>query len=163
MERRSDRPIAKNTSEEVVKYLPLLWANGKSKENKIRYLYMDLITKLYSENFTQKLGEWCRAHNVEYIGHVIEDNNAHARLGYGAGHFYRSLWEQDMSGLDVVLHQILPGMDKGYFKSCTSSGWDGEFFHYALAKMGASLGHMDEKKKDVQCVKFLELMVGVKV
>ncbi|MDU8671295.1 glycosyl hydrolase [Paenibacillus polymyxa] len=139
--------LQKNISEDVVKYLPLLWVNGKSKENKIRYLYMDIITKLYSENFTQRLGKWCRAHNVEYIGHVIEDNNAHARLGYGAGHFYRSLWEQDMSGLDVVLHQILPGMDKGYFKSCTSSGWDGEFFHYALAKMGASLGHMDEKKK----------------
>lgn len=139
--------LQKNISEDVVKYLPLLWVDGKSKEHEIRYLYMDTITKLYSENFTQKLGEWCRDNNVEYIGHVIEDNNAHSRLGYGAGHFYRSLWEQDMSGLDVVLHQIMPGMDKGYFKSSTSSGWDGEFFHYALAKMGASLGHIDEKKK----------------
>lgn len=139
--------LHKNGIEDVIRFLPLLWADGNSKEHEVRYKYMDTITKLYSENFTGKLGDWCREHDVEYIGHVIEDNNAHARLGYGPGHFYRALWEQDMSGLDVVLHQIMPGMDKGVFKSFTSSGWDGEFFHYGLAKMGASLGHIDNKKK----------------
>lgn len=30
------------------------------------------------------LGDWCRAHGVMYIGHVIEDMNTHQRLGYGA-------------------------------------------------------------------------------
>lgn len=139
--------LGNHISEDVIRFLPLLWSDGKSKAHDVRYKYMDTITKLYSENFTGKLGEWCREHGVEYIGHVIEDNNAHARLGYGSGHFYRALWEQDMSGLDVVLHQIVPGMDKGVFKSFTSTGWDGEFFHYGLAKMGSSLGHIDSKKK----------------
>ncbi|MCM3174942.1 glycosyl hydrolase [Paenibacillus sp. MER 99-2] len=133
--------------EDVIRLLPLLWANAGSRGHEIRYHYMNLLTALYAEHFTARLGDWCREHRVEYIGHVIEDNNAHARLGYGAGHFYRSLWGQDMSGLDVVLHQILPGMDDGYFKSFTSTGWDGEFFHYGLAKMGTSLGHLDPKKQ----------------
>ncbi|MEC0125550.1 glycosyl hydrolase [Paenibacillus pabuli] len=133
--------------EEVIRLLPLLWANAGVKGHEMRYRYMDLITRLYAEHFTGRLGDWCRAHHVEYIGHVIEDNNAHARLGYGAGHFYRSLWGQDMSGIDVVLHQILPGMDDGYYKSFTSTGWDGEFFHYGMAKMGTSLGHLDPKKQ----------------
>ncbi|HIC2071409.1 TPA: hypothetical protein ACW0SM_005692, partial [Raoultella ornithinolytica] len=44
-------------------------------------------------------------------------------------------------------HQIHPGLDQGYFKSFTSTGWDGEFFHYGLAKLGSSLGHLDPKKK----------------
>lgn len=58
------------------------------------------------------------------------------------------LWKyQDMAGIDVVLHQLLPGMDHGYFKSMTKNGWDGEFFHYALAKLGSSLGHLDPKKR----------------
>ncbi|AIQ18513.1 glycoside hydrolase [Paenibacillus sp. FSL H7-0357] len=131
---------------EVIRHLPLLWANAGVEGHRMRYRYMDLITSLYAEHFTKRLGDWCRGHNVEYIGHVIEDNNAHARLGYGAGHFYRSLWGQDMSGIDVVLHQILPGLDDGYYKSITATGWDGEFFHYGLAKMGASLGHLDPKK-----------------
>ncbi|ETT31396.1 glycosyl hydrolase [Paenibacillus polymyxa] len=134
------------SDDDVIRSLPLLWANAGVKGQEMRYRYMDLITRLYAEHFTDRLGEWCRAHGVEYIGHVIEDNNAHARLGYGTGHFYRSLWGQDMSGIDVVLHQILPGMDDGYYKSFTSTGWDGEFFHYGMAKMGTSLGHLDPKK-----------------
>lgn len=138
--------LKKNICEDILRFLPLLWVDGQEKAHEIRYEYMNTVTKLYAENFTGKLGKWCRENGVEYIGHVIEDNNAHARLGYGAGHYYRALWEQDMSGLDVVLHQIMPGMDKGVFKSFTSTGWDGEFFHYGLAKMGSSLGHMDSKK-----------------
>ncbi len=107
---------------------------------------MDIVSRMYGEAFTGTLAAWCRERGVEYIGHLIEDNNAHARLGYGAGHFFRAIWEQDMAGIDVVLNQIMPGMDKGPFKSMTAKGWDGEFFHYGLAKMGASLGHLDPKK-----------------
>lgn len=89
---------------------------------------MNIISDLYSKNFTDKLANWCVKHNLEYVGHVIEDNNAHARLGYGTGHFFRAISGQTMSGIDVVLHQLLPGMDKEYFRTFTSIGWDGEFF-----------------------------------
>lgn len=126
----------------------LLLFIGESKEAyKIRYEFMDLITMMYSENFSQLIGDWCNNHNVEYIGHVIEDNNAHARLGYGSGHFFRSMSGQDMAGIDIVLHQLIPRQNRGFFKSFTSNGWDGEFFTYGLAKLGASLGHLDPKKK----------------
>ncbi|MEZ2715127.1 glycoside hydrolase [Niallia circulans] len=128
-------------------FLPLLEpieSDGKEKE--VRLKYMDIVSKEYSNNFTGVLAEWCQKRNVEYIGHLIEDNNSHARLGYGAGHFFRAIKPQDMSGIDVVLNQIMPGMDKNINKSITKMGWDGEFFHYGLAKMGASLGQLDRKK-----------------
>ncbi len=128
-------------------YLPLLFVDAGKKAHEIRYAYMDLVSGLYSEHFNGRIAEWCKEHKVEYIGHTIEDNNAHARLGYGAGHFYRAMAHQDMAGIDVVLHQLLPGQDQGYFKSVTAGGWDGEFFHYALGKLGTSLGHLDPKKK----------------
>ncbi|MCI1966490.1 MAG: glycoside hydrolase [Oscillospiraceae bacterium] len=127
-------------------YLPLLFVDGGEKAHQIRYFYMDLVSHLYSIHFDKRLGDWCRSHGVKHIGHTIEDNNAHARLGYGTGHFFRAMAYQDMAGIDVVLHQLLPGMDHGYFKSMTRTGWDGEFFHYALAKLGSSLGHLDPKK-----------------
>ncbi|MHC5534574.1 glycosyl hydrolase [Priestia megaterium] len=139
--------LQKRVSDDILRFLPLLWVDAETKAHEVRYAYMDTVSQLYADNFTGQLGSWCRKHGVEYIGHLMEDNNAHARLGYGAGHFYRGLWEQDMSGIDVVLNQIMPGMDKGVFKSFTATGWDGEFFHYGLAKMGASLGHIDPKKK----------------
>lgn len=127
--------------------LPLLYRGDSDKAHEVRYQYMELVTDLYSEHFSKRIGNWCTNHRVEHIGHVIEDNNAHARLGYGAGHFFKSMAGQDMAGIDVVLHQLLPQENNGYFKAMTSTGWDGEFFHYALAKMGASLGHLDPKKR----------------
>lgn len=128
-------------------YLPLLFIEGGEKAHQLRYAYMDLVSRLYSENFNQRIGNWCEEHNVMYIGHTIEDNNAHGRLGYGAGHFYRAMAGQHMAGIDEVLHQLMPGQDYCVNKAMTSNGWDGEFFHYALAKLGTSLGHMDPKKK----------------
>lgn len=94
------------------------------------------------------------------IGHVIEDNNAHARLGYGAGHFFKSMSGQDMSGIDVVLHQLMPRQNRHMFKSFTSTGWDGEFFTFGLARLGASLGHLDPRKRAEQCVKYLVHTAG---
>lgn len=127
-------------------YLPLLFIEGNTKAHEIRYFYMDLVSDLYSIHFNKRISDWCNNHKVEYIGHTIEDNNAHARLGYGAGHFYKAMAHQDMSGIDVVLHQLMPGMDHGFNKAKTRLGWDGEFFHYVLAKLGTSLGHLDPKK-----------------
>ncbi len=76
----------------------------------LRCHYMDIVSTLYRENFTRQLGEWCRAHGVMYVGHIIEDMNAHQRLGYGPGHYFRALEYQDMSGMDLVLMQYTPGM-----------------------------------------------------
>lgn len=132
--------------EEALVNLPLLFADGGEKTYSIRYAYMNVVSKLYGENFTSQLGDWCRTHGVEYIGHVIEDNGAHSRLGYGAGHFFRALNGQDMSGIDVIGGQIVPGMDF-YHSGFSTAGWNGEFFHYGLAKLGSSLGHIDPKKK----------------
>lgn len=140
---------------DVKRFLPLLFVDGKETARQIRYHYMDLVSDLYAENFSNRIGSWCRKHGVEYIGHTIEDNNAHARLGYGAGHFFKAMKGQDMAGIDVVLHQLMPGMDHGYNRAMTSNGWDGEFFHYVLGKLGSSLGHLDPKKQGrVMCEVF---------
>lgn len=127
--------------------LYLLWQDGGEQSNIVRYTYMNLVSKLYADHFCSQIGAWCRARGVEYIGHVLEDNNVHARLGPGAGHFFRSLWGQDMSGLDVVLWQIVPGFDELSFRQPTGGETDSEFYHYGLAKLGVSLGHIDPKKQ----------------
>ncbi|MCU6711464.1 glycosyl hydrolase [Paenibacillus sp. J5C_2022] len=131
---------------EFVLFLPLLWQECGAAAWPVRYAFMDEATKLYARHFTDQIGDWCRSRGVEYIGHVIEDNNVHARLGPGPGHFFRAMWGQDMSGIDVVLRQIVPGFDE------TPLTWiagetDSEFFHYGLAKLGSSLGHLDPQKQ----------------
>lgn len=115
--------------------------------DRARYEYMNMVTDLYGRNFGGQVGEWCASHGVEYIGHVIEDNGNHARTGYGTGHFFKALWGQHMSGIDVVLQQIRPGYDdRDFYHIGGKKTYDGRFFHYGLAKMGASLAHLDPKK-----------------
>jgi hypothetical protein len=128
-------------------FLPYLW--NSSEEMNIcvhtRYTYMDVVTRLYEKNFSNQLGKWCEAHNVEYIGHVIEDNDQHSRLGSGAGHFFRALSGQHMSGIDVIGGQVIFG-GAGLERRGIIKG-DGEFYHYTLGKLGSSYGHLDPKKK----------------
>jgi hypothetical protein len=146
LEALSEAPGWAGTGRDFRLYLPLLWQDGGETARAVRYAYMDVVSRLYGEHFTQQIGNWCRAHHIEYIGHVIEDNGAHTHLGCGPGHFFRALWGQDMSGIDVVLWQLAPGFDNGFFTNVSGEG-DGEFYHYGLAKMAASLGHIDPKKQ----------------
>ncbi|XID94534.1 glycosylhydrolase-like jelly roll fold domain-containing protein [Paenibacillaceae bacterium WGS1546] len=132
--------------EEYLLQLPLLWHDQGTAPPPIRYHYMDIVSRLYADNFTSQIGDWCRERGVEYIGHVIEDNNVHARLGAGAGHFFRALGGQDMSGIDVVLWQLAPGFDEVPLK-WVAGETDSEFFNYGLGKMASSLAHLDPKKK----------------
>ena len=130
--------------EDILCYLPALWHNLPSYAPAVRAEYMNQITLLYDENFCKMLGDWCRERKVLYIGHIIEDNNTHQRLGYGAGHYFRALRGQDMSGIDIVLHQIIP-FNTSYPHTGPVCGkvLDPEFFNYMLGKLGASLAHTE--------------------
>ncbi len=126
--------------------LPLLWHDAGERSHLARYHYMDIVSSLYAKHFTKQIGDWCRERGVEYIGHVLEDNNVHARLGSGAGHFFRALGGQDMAGIDVVLWQLAPGFDELPY-TWVAGETDSEFFNYGMAKMAASLAHLDPKKR----------------
>ena len=133
---------------ETRKYLAGLWFNIDGVSDRIRYDFMNIVTDEYRNNFTNPLAQWCNDHGVMYIGHILEDNNIHATTGKGPGHYFRALDKQDMSGIDVVLHQIMPGLTE-----CKSAGptpyyhMNYNFFNYYLAKLSSSFAHIDPKKK----------------
>ena len=137
---------------EFTNKLPAFWCEYGSKEETadIRCAYMDTVTGLVQKNFSQQIGDWCRNHGVEYIGHIIEDNNASEGLGCSTGHYFRSLWGQDMAGIDDIGAQLTMGGANTEHLSFARS-WDGEFFHHVLGKLGSSLAHIDPKKRD-RCV-----------
>lgn len=136
------------TKERVLELLPALWHEIKGGTALIRQYYMDAVTKLYQKNFTELLGNWCREHSVMYIGHVIEDMNTHQRLGYGSGHYFRATGAQDMAGIDVVLHQILPGFtDSEHTLPVCGKIGAAEFFEYMLAKLCISQAQLTPAMK----------------
>ena len=128
--------------------LPGLWRPLEGITARVRLAYMDIMTGLYRDCFAMRIGNWCRARGVEYIGHVIEDMNCHGRMGAGTGHYFRALEGQDMAGIDVVLHQIEPG--KAHFDHNSRAGYgsvDSTFYHYMLGKLGPSLAYMTPHMK----------------
>lgn len=131
---------------DYTKYLAALWFEMENQTAEIRYVYMNAVTELVRDNFSRQIGNWCRERGVEYIGHIIEDNNAHGRLGCSTGHYFRSLDGQDMSGVDVVSSQLMPGFTQKTHRWLAGEE-DGEFFHFGLAKLGASGAAVDTKKK----------------
>ncbi|MBR3415696.1 MAG: glycosyl transferase family 2 [Clostridia bacterium] len=128
-------------------HLPSLWFTMEGVTPKYRVAYMDGVTTLYKTNFCDRVGDWCREHGVEYIGHIVEDYDQHSNMGSG-GHYFRSLDGQDMAGVDVVLCQIVPGMtEHANACPCWYDTADPDFFHFSLAKLASSHSDIQPLKK----------------
>ena len=128
--------------------LPYLWENNLNAQTtaEVRFAYMDAVTALVQRSFSEQIGGWCREHGVQYIGHMVEDNNAHSRTGGSLGHYFRGLWGQDMAGIDDIGGQVYPQGEEEPKKFMLVSKRDGEFYHYCLDRLGASLAALDSKK-----------------
>ena len=130
-------------------YVPYLWNKGSDElmTARIRVAYMNAVSRLVSECFSNQLGAWCEEHGVEYIGHMLEDCDSNANLGPSMGHFFRGLSGQHMAGIDNIGGQVMPGgMDVHRHEPdmCQDSAG---FYHYMLGRMGASMAAVDPKKK----------------
>ena len=133
--------VKKVYGDNFVKYIPSLWYWDENVSPKFRNAYMNVVADLYSECFTQKLGNWCKERGLIYMGHVLEDNNLHSRLGDGPAHYFRSQFGQTHAGMDIVLHQILPGFGDINLGGYGAYLYDHEFYHYVLGKLASSAAH----------------------
>lgn len=151
-----DLPFSENLPAELEKSLGkqwanrlyLLWENGSDKNETafVRYVYMDAVTKLVRDSFSHQIGNWCRERGVQYIGHMIEDSNAHARTGSSLGHYFRGIQGQDMAGIDDIGGQVLPQGESEPEVGVMGVKRDGEFYHYQLANLAASAAAIEPKK-----------------
>lgn len=141
--------LEKSLGREWKSCMPYLWEKDldETVAARVRYAYMDGVTKGVKSAFSEQIGNWCRERGVEYIGHVVEDNNNHARTGGSLGHYFRGLAGQDMAGIDDIGGQVMPGGEDGPDKFMMFMKRDGEFYHYVLGKLGPSLAAIDEKKQ----------------
>ena len=147
--------MSEEMGEDARPYLGELWYFSDHAP-KTRLAYMNAITNLWKKCFSFQVGDWCRDHGVMYIGHIIEDMNSHARLTHSGGHYFRSLEGQDMSGIDIVLHQVMPGMAHYIHNSIVAGGMaDPAFFHYVLGQLAASMAHQyPQMKGRAMCEEF---------
>ncbi len=147
--RELEEALRQRLGEGFAVQLPLLWNNDcdAALTARVRYIFMDCVTRLVEQDFSRAIGDWCRERGVEYIGHIIEDDGQHARTGCSLGHYFRGLMGQDWAGIDCIGSQVYPGGEDftrardPYFTAT------GEFFHYALGKLGSSMGQLVPRMK----------------
>lgn len=133
--------------EDWLSCMPALWYDCGPRSRVTRFHFMDVVTRLVQENYNGLMLPWCRERGIRYIGHVLEDEGSHARLGCGPGHYFREQKHQDMAGIDLVGGQLMPGMDvKGTSWYSTTDG-DGEFYHYGIGKLASSAAHINPDKQ----------------
>lgn len=147
--RELETALIKRLGDDFAVLLPLLWSNDCDEKltAKVRYTFMDCVSRLVEEDFSKQIGDWCRERGVEYIGHVVEDNNQHARTGTSLGHFFRGLKWQTMSGIDDIGGQVYPGGEDKHTRRPLGQMGDGEFYHYSLGKLGSSMGALNPNMK----------------
>ena len=120
----------------------ILESDDPEQTKTAKFHFMDEVSRLYSKSFPQQIGAFCREHGLLYIGHIIEDNGAHTRLGYGNGHFFRSMEGQSWAGVDTVLGQNRPDHTEGILSSVFGQ-YNCKFYHYSLMKLGSSCGELN--------------------
>ena len=57
--------LSKELRMDAKKYLPFLWSNEDDICHDIHYGFMNVVSKLFAENFTMQIGNWCRKHQVK--------------------------------------------------------------------------------------------------
>lgn len=122
--------------------LPALWYDIGPKTRQTRFDFVDACSRAFAENFFKPQQEWCRAHKVQLIGHLVEDNHADHNLGHGPGHWFRSMHYFDVPGIDIVGYQVTPGLDSGQnLWTLGGEPWDQEHFQWGVPAMarGAAL------------------------
>ncbi len=119
-----------------------LWTEGADADvtQAARIAYMDAVTALVKENYSLQIGNWCEAHGVQYIGHIVEDMGSSGGLGASLGHFFRSMAGMHMGGMDVIGGQYIPS---GAYRAEADRG---NFYHFTLGKLGTSYAHLDPRK-----------------
>ncbi len=128
--------------------LPLLWDTDADADQaaQVRCQYMDTVTRLVRQDFSCQIGDWCRAHGVRYIGHLIEDQGQHTRCVSSLGHYFRGLAGQDMAGIDDIGGQVLPQGEDLDIRTKWQEHRDGTFYHFALGTLAASAAAIEPGK-----------------
>ena len=140
--------VAEALGKDWASRLERLWQTDTDPETaRVHMAYMDCLTRLVRQNFSEQIGSWCRDHGVMYIGHVIEDNGQHCRTGSSLGHYFRGLEGQDMAGIDDIGGQVLPQGEDEPRQNEIGAFRDGTFYHYGLAKLGQSAAALEPRKK----------------
>lgn len=87
---------------DLVEHLPelFLWKDGE-KISPVKWQYMELLQRLFLENYLKPLQQWCHQHNMLLTGHLLHEDSLTAQTCM-LGSMIRSYEYMDVPGVDVL-------------------------------------------------------------
>lgn len=100
----TDFPLTfkKDKGYDIVYRLPELFIDGK-KYLKTRKDYFDHQAERLRENYTKRLGNWCKMHNIAFAGHYAQEDLLDQQTR-SLGEAMRLYTDMDIPGLDVLFN-----------------------------------------------------------
>ncbi len=68
----------KRWGERLEEKLPELYFRGLKPFSRTAWRYMETLTTLFLDNFARPYAAWCRAHGVDFTGHILHEDNLSA-------------------------------------------------------------------------------------
>ncbi len=82
--------------------------------------YWDVWSDLFGENFFKIQADWCAKNNLEYMTHLNHDE-AMIGLVRSEGDFFKDMRSVQIPGIDVIWHQLWPGLVADFPKFASSA------------------------------------------
>lgn len=95
---------------DILPYLPdILALHMDPATVRARLDYYDVLSRLFTERFTQPLQKWCREHGLISGGHMDGEDEPARNVFQTYGQIMRTLRTLDMPGVDLIWRQIWQG------------------------------------------------------
>ncbi len=113
-----------------------------------RMRFWKLITELFSKNFMKQIYDWCRAHNLQFTGHlVLEENFDFQLVSNGACMPHYEYF--DIPGMDWLCRPIFQCLTMMQLSSAAAQTGKKQILSETFALCGHNVGH-DELKRNYE-------------
>lgn len=115
------REFTKRKGYNIQPYLASFFIRNMTDEQKrAKADYWDVWSDLFGETFFKLQADWCASNNLEYMVHLNHDE-AMIGLVKSEGDFYKNFRSVQIPGIDVIWHQIWPGLVTDFPKFASSA------------------------------------------
>lgn len=106
---------------DVQPYLASFFLRRLTEEQKrVKADYWDVWSDLFGKNFFGQQADWCAKNNLEYMVHLNHDE-AMIGLVKSEGDFFKDFRSVQIPGIDVIWHQLWPGLVADFPKFASSA------------------------------------------
>ena len=97
-----DDEYKKEYGQDIVEVLPeVIWNKKDRSDSIVKYRYFDIIAKLFSENFTKQIGDWCEQNGIALTGHLLREPKLFEQA-ITCGETMRSYEYMQLPGIDML-------------------------------------------------------------